>query len=190
MWAITGVYNYDQNSIQSHAFCEKAALRRSRMILTFSWSRLSVSAVLWLKSNSSNWREHLSHFPVVVGGHQDMGGCLANGTLRRLGLCHSVPARRIQSPPYRRDPAPRRSICGEPPPPGAVTAQATGAVRVLRHPSHRLPPPAAQSCPTAAPRLTLICLLRTWMCRHPESTDWTAAEEGQTHSFLVLVHLQ
>lgn len=51
------------------------------------------------------------------GRDHDMGGCLANGTLRRLGLCHSVPARCIQSPPYCRNPAPRQSICGWPPPP-------------------------------------------------------------------------
>lgn len=88
------------------------------------------------------------------GRDHDMGGCLANGTLRRLGLCHSVPARCIQSPPYCRNPAPRQSICGWPPPTPAVMAQATGAVRVLRHPSHRLPPPA----PTRAHTNTHIAL--------------------------------
>lgn len=66
--------------------------------------------------------KHLSCFHMkavnsVRGAYQDKCGCLANRTLRCLGLCHSVPVRCIQSHPYHRDLAPWRSICGEPAPP-------------------------------------------------------------------------
>lgn len=93
---------------------------------------------------------------------------LANGTLRRLGLCHSVPARRIQSHPISLgscSTAIDLRLASSTP---AVMAQATGAVRVLRHASLRLAPPVpahtyAQYCPTApaTPALTLIPRWRT-----------------------------
>lgn len=73
-----------------------------------------------------------------------------------------------------------------------VMAQATGAVRVLRRPSHRLPPSApththahacTQHCPTApaTPGLTLICLWRTQQL-YPEYTDrFTASLNKEGH---------
>lgn len=84
------------------------------------------------------------------GGHQDTSGCLANGTLRCLGLCHSVPARCIQSCSTAID---LRLASSTP----AAMAQATGAVRVLRYASHHLPPPAPTHTYTHIHRVLSCC---------------------------------
>lgn len=136
-----------------------------------------------LQLSSSNSGEHLRRFPYDASiGEEGGGGEESTGTWAAVLLMGhlDVWAYVIQS---------QRASSNRPPIAGiqlrndrsaasllypAVMAQATGAVRVLRRPSHRLPPPApthahththkhTNYCPTApaTPGLTLICLWRS-----------------------------